>query len=146
MANLIKEVTTAGPKATIAAANAAKQIHLAEIRRAAGGDLRLGGVGVAGAPVGVRYKPSASGSTASVFMAATGPLHLVENPIKPHPIGPRRRGVRALGTKYGPRARVQHPGVSRPKQPWRRGAAQAKPVVSRIVQRQYGSAFARGVR
>lgn len=146
MANLIREVTTAGTKATNAAAVAAKTIHVAEIRRASGGDLRLSGVGLKGAAVGVRYQPSTVGEVSSVFMKATGPLHLLENPSKPHPIVPRRKGYRALNTRYGPRARVQHPGVANPKRPWAQGFVRARPVVTRIVQHQYGSAFARGVR
>lgn len=148
MGNLFREITTAGPKAINAAAAAAKTIHLAEIRRASGGDLRLSGVGAKGAPVNVRYQAIASSQDAAAMVRAVGPLHLLERPIKPHVILPRsRRGrVGVLATPYGPRRRVQHPGVSSPRRPWAIGFVRAKPAITKIIQRQYGSAFARGVR
>lgn len=76
-----------------------------EIRRASGGDMRLSKVGTKGARVGVRTRTNKLGeTTTSVLIAATGPLHLIEGPIKPHVItskglrGSRRSRAALVGS------------------------------------------------
>lgn len=156
-----------------AAARSAKSIHMAELRSATGGDLHMSGVGVKGAKVGVRYFPP-KGEHSDTLIKATGPVHLLEHVSQAHPIFPRGvgrakgrsrvaqreakqalynalfggtySGVKPLRTPWGPRMRVNHPGVANPKKPWAKGAARAKPMITNVVRRQYGSAFARGVR
>lgn len=148
MSGLIREFNTAGLRAANAAALEAKRIHLTEIRRAAGGDLRLSKVGTRGAALNVRYRAATSEANPVAIVQAVGPLHLLENPIKPHTMRARpRRGKRGvLSTPYGPRAQVQHPGVNRPKRPWAKGRVLAHPAIERTIRRQYGSAVARGMR
>lgn len=145
MTRLSREISTAGVRATNAAAAEAKRIHLQEIRRAVGGDMRMSGVGRRGARVNVRYMAARSESNPVAVISAVGPLHLLERPIKAHPIRPRGR-KKALLTPAGPRRSVMHPGVSSPKRPWQIGRNRAQPAVTKVVHRQYGSAFARGLR
>ena len=132
--------------AVLRAALLAKQVHVAELR-AVTGDQRMSGVGLKGARVGARFIPLGGGA----IVQATGPVHLLERPSKPHPIkaGKRRRGgtrARALGVPGHPYASVQHPGVRNPRRPWLRGFVKATPVVTRTIQQQYGSTFARSMR
>lgn len=145
MGGLAREIQNASLRATNAAAAEAKRIHVLELRKASGGDLRMSGVGQRGAAVNVRYQAAKSTSNPSAIVRAVGPVHLLERPIKPHPIAPRRR-KKALTTPYGPRKSVQHPGVQNPAQPWARALPRVRPAVDRIIRRQFGSAFARGLR
>lgn len=145
MFRLSREISAAGVRATNAAALEAKKIHVQEIRRAVGTDLRMSGVGRSGARVNVRYMAARSESNPVAVISAVGPLHLVERPVKPHSIRPRGR-KKAVLTPAGPRRSVMHPGVRSPKRPWQIGRGRARPTVSKMIQRQYGSAFARGLR
>lgn len=144
MGRLIKEFTLAGETAAARGAMVAKQIHQSEIRSASGGDSVLSGVGKTGGRVGARFDVLPGGTA---VVRATGPLHLLENPSKPHMIpGARRRGARKpLSTPYGPRWRVNHPGVRNPQKPWQKGFRKAIPAVSKVVQQRYGSAFGRAM-
>lgn len=150
MASLIGNFTSAERSGINTASLQAKTIQIAELR-AVTGDMRMSGVGTKGARVGARYDMLSGGRGSVVY--ATGPVHLLERPIKAHTIttkasrGRRSRGPRAkaLGTPGHPVARVQHPGVRNPRRPWERGFMRAKPVVTRTIQRQYGSAFARSM-
>ena len=159
MDKLVSEIRAATPAAVTQGALAAKRVHLNELRLASGGDLRLSGVGKKGAKVGVRYDVSGT-SNPTAFIRATGPVHFVENPSKPHPITPRAPGsrqraqsgrpqsfvgLRPLGTPYGPRYRVNHPGVRNPYRPWAKGAVKARPLIDRAIKSQLSSAFRRGV-
>lgn len=128
------------------AAFEAKKVIASEIRSATG-DMRMSGVGTKGARVGVRYDMKGT-ENPTALVRATGPLHLVERPVKPHVIAPKKRGrgkrKKAVTTPYGPRASVQHPGVQNPKRPWSKGKQQAEPRVKREVSAVFGRAFARG--
>lgn len=143
MGKLIAEFTRANRTALADAGQRAKDVQVAELRRSTG-DLVMSGVGTRGARVGARYW--LSGDT--VVVQATGPAHLLERPSKAHQITVRRRRgtARALATPYGPRYRVQHPGVRRPPQPWERGYRRARPVVTTVIERKYGTAFGRAMR
>lgn len=150
MAALVSNFTSAERDGINAASLQAKNIQLQELR-AVTGDLRMSGVGTKGARVGARYDMLSLGKGSVVY--ATGPVHLLERPSKPHEIttrrakGRRRRGVtaKALGLPGQPYAKVQHPGVRNPRRPWARGFMRAKPVVDRTIRQQYGSAFARSM-
>lgn len=138
--------------ATVAAAQAAKEVFLTSAAAATGGDLRLSQVGRNGAKLGVNYKIIGKGLDASARIRATGPWHLVEYRLGPHVItskragGSRRSRARRfeegaagegigggrhamLRTPYGPRPFVIHPGTSHPAKPWTR----AVPIVSRTT-------------
>lgn len=150
----------------------AKRLHLDELRKATGGDLRMSGVGSEpGAKVGARYDVL-SGDKGAV-VKATGPVHLLEHPSKAHTIIPKQvgrgskgrgskrankqalydalfgskyAGAKPLKTPWGPRYRVEHPGVRNPKKPWQRGFRRAAPVIKRTVERKYGQAFGRSLK
>lgn len=146
MSRLTREVKNAEKSAVNRASLEAKTIHLAELRTVAPSG-RLRNVGKSGAKLNVRY--DVTGTTS--LLRATGPWHLIENPIKAHPIAvrARRRGgarAKALATPYGPRASVQHPGVQRTSGPWKRGAVKARPVVTKRVHNAFSDAWARGIR
>lgn len=146
MNRLVSEFTSAERTATRQAAMVAKEIQNAAIRSAVGADMRLSGVGPRGARVGTRFNFIGNGDA---LVKATGPLHLVENPSKPHAIpgARRRRGPRRpLATPYGPRWSVNHPGVRDPKQPWKKGSRAARLAVRKTMDRRYGSAFVRAMR
>lgn len=146
MGRLAAEVARSEKTAVLEAAKKAKVVHLAELKIASGGDLRMSGVGRSGARVGVRYLPTPVGTV----VQATGPVHLLERPSKAHEITPRKRArarrARALATPYGPRARVWHPGVRKPSKPWAKGFLRARPVVTKTIEQQYGAAFTRAMR
>lgn len=141
------EVGRARRTAVERSAFAAKDAQLAEIDRVTTGR-RLRGVGRSGARVGARYDVKGQQNPTAI-VRATGPLHLLENPIKPHEIAPKKRrgkGKKAVVTPAGPRAKVQHPGVSTPKKPWAKGLDKARPKVKREMDRTFTAAFRRGVK
>lgn len=121
-------------RATIrAAANAAKDAQLVVMRGDAGGDLTLSRVRSGkGAKIGARYDFSPDGN---VLVKATGPVQLIANPSRPHPI-PRARGRRARKRLVlrdgGVRLIVNHPGT-RGKNTWNRGRIFAAPRVAAII-------------
>lgn len=117
-------------KVQLSAALAAKKIHQARIGADSGGDSRMSGVGKSGGKVGVRYKQQGD----TVVIEATGPLHLLERPTKPHKIRPRgkkRRGVVIPGV--GVRASANHPGT-RGKATWAKGRAAAEPKIRKEMR------------
>lgn len=139
------EVQRADRVAANAAALAAKTVLLASLDTAVSGR-RLSRVGRNGARLGVRYDVKGVGSP-TALVRATGPWHLIENPIKPHeerPKAKRRAGKKALSTPYGPRASVQHPGVKNPKRPWAKGRPAANAAAEKTLGRTYRAAFRRG--
>lgn len=165
------EVQRAERVAVERAAFAAKRTILAEVEHAVPG-LRLKHVGSPpGAKVGVRYDVKGE-QNPTALVRATGPLHLVENPIKPHTIIPKdigrsqgrskkaRRaakqqlysalfggefsGQKPLTTPYGPRYRVKHTGVSRQPQPWKKGVQKALQPAAKELDRAFVGAFRRG--
>ena len=172
MHKLSAEVGRAEKQSQINAAKAAKAVHLAALRAASGGDLKLSGVGKTGAKIGVRYEAHRSGH--GVVVRATGPLQFLENKSKAHTILPQSitRGGR---TKLGRRAAqqrtydalfggsysgarpvrlkdgnfrfgVSHPGVQNPKQPWAKSKAKAQSAATKRVRATYSDAFKRGMR
>ena len=135
-------------KAALVATTAAR----ASIAAGSGGDSALSNVGrQGGAKVGARFDVKGT-QNPSALIRATGPLHLLDNPTKPHTIVPRglkkgrsraSRGdfynalfgggsgfgsAKPLRTPYGPRYRVQHPGT-RGKRTFWRGIDAARPLV-----------------
>lgn len=119
------------------AAKAAKDAQLDVMRADAGGDLRLSRVRSGrGARIGVRY--TVSGHTAIV--KAIGPVPLLANQIKPHPIPKpgRRRKVLAI-PGIGVRASVNHPGT-KGKDTWNRGREHAQPKVTIVIGRNTDAA------
>lgn len=145
MLKVSREVTVAGPVGVGRAALAAKVIHLRELEKVVP-SRSLKGVGQKGAALGVRYTVQGS-IHPTALIGALGPWHLVENKSKPHEITPRGKGKKkALATPFGVFARVQHPGVQSPKQPWHKGALLAAPVVMKTVGNSYIDAFKRGLR
>lgn len=115
------------------------------------GDSTMSNVGRGGAKVGARYDVKGT-QNPSALIRATGPLHLLDNPTRPHVIVPRglKKGrsraskgdfynalfgggsgfgsAKPLRTPYGPRYRVQHPGT-RGKRTFWRGIDAARPLV-----------------
>lgn len=146
MAKLTKDVGAARKTAVERAAFGAKKEIVQEVRQASG-DLRLSGVGRSGARVNVGYDIKGGADNPVALVKARGPLHLVENPVKPHDITPkarRRGGKRAVVTPFGPKAKVRHPGVRSPKKPWAKGKRRAEPIIKREVAAVFSKAFARG--
>lgn len=172
MASLVSNFTGADRSAVSEAGLLAKRIQIDELRKATGGDLRMSGVGSEpGAKVSARYDVLSGGK--GVVVKARGPVHLLERPSKPHTIIPKQvgrgargrgakrankqalynalfgsqyAGVKPLKTPYGPRFRVNHPGVKNPRKPWERGFKRAVPVIDRTVKQKYGAAFGRSLR
>jgi hypothetical protein len=93
---------------------------------------------VAGVPVDVKVRrlPAEQG-VARVQVTATGPLHLENNPTKPHSIAPK--GPHPLAFQVGGRTvfvnKVQHPGT-RGKRTWQQGVDKALPLVDQQVERE----------
>jgi hypothetical protein len=120
------------------AAQEAKDAQLDTLRRDAGGDLRLSGVGRRGAAIGARYDLRGQGRTTTAEVKATGPVPLLANPTKPHRIprqgGRRRRRVIAI-PGVGVRAWANHPGT-RGKDSWNKGRERAEPRVRTVIGRR----------
>lgn len=91
---------------------------------------------VAGAPVDVKVRrlPSEQG-VARVVVTATGPLHLENNPTRPHTIAPK--GPHPLAFNAGGQTvfvnKVQHPGT-RGKRTWQQGVDRALPLVDAQIE------------
>lgn len=81
-------------------------------------------------PVGAGFRELGSVSAPYAEIRPRGPIGLVEGPIRPHEIRPRRgrgaSGKKALGVKdrWGPYTRVSHPGT-KGKRPWAIGVDRA---------------------
>lgn len=93
---------------------------------------------VAGAPVDVKVrKLPAEAGVSRVMVTATGPLHLENNPTKPHSIAPK--GPHPLAFQVNGRTvfvnKVQHPGT-RGKRTWQQGVDRALPLVDQQIERE----------
>jgi len=131
--------------------------------RAGSGDGRLSQVGRSGARVGARYDIQGV-KNPTALVRATGPLHLMDNPTRPHRItakvrkGRSRRsrsnfynaifgggtgfaGATPLRTPYGPRFSVEHPGT-RGKRTFWRGIDVARP----LLPRKFSEGYRQGLR
>lgn len=122
------------------AAIAAKAGQLDEMRHDAGGNLRLDRVRSGkGATIGARYDLIGNGAATSARVKATGPVPLLANPIKAHPIpkrGPRARRRKLLAIPgIGVRASVQHPGT-KGKDTWNRGRERVEPKVRKLIAKR----------
>jgi hypothetical protein len=142
----------ANRKAVEAAALLMTQAARASIAAGSGGDSALSNVGRrgGGAKVGARYDVKGT-ENATALVRATGPLHLLDNPTRPHRITSKVRkgrsrasresfynaifgggsgfgGAKPLRTPYGPRYSVQHPGTSG-KRTFFRAVERAEPMV-----------------
>ena len=99
---------------------------------------------VAGAAVGVRIQqlPAVAG-VARVIVKATGPLHLENNPTRPHAIAPK--GPHPISFTVNGRTvyanRVRHPGT-RGKRTWQQGVDKSLPLVDAQVEKE-GAALLR---
>lgn len=172
MAKMGLEVQRGQRTAMNRAALEAKKVLVTEIAKAVPSG-RMRNVGSPpGARVGVKYDVKGT-KNPTALVRAIGPLHLVENPIKPHMIIPKKTGRGAKGrgsrranqqalydalfggryagqkplrTPYGPRYRVEHPGVSTPKRPWAKGMKRVPDPVRRTLERTYLDAFRRGAK
>jgi hypothetical protein len=127
-----------------AAAIAAKDAQLDEMRGDTGGDLILSRVRSGkGARIGTRYDLTGTGKNTLATIRATGPVPLVANPTKPHPIpkvGPRARRRKRLAIPgVGVRMNANHPGT-RGKDTWNDGRVKAVPRVTAIVERRTDNA------
>lgn len=134
----------------------AKTVIGAVIRQAAGGDSKLSGVGKKGAKVGVRYGVS-EGAHPEAWVAASGPLHLLERDTKPREI-PRTKvrrlssGARAVSTKSQRRpikigdrwvtGPVKHPGT-KGTEPFAKGVKLIEPKIPAIYKRELSKAMAK---
>lgn len=119
-----------------------------EIRSASGGDNRLSGVGRRGARVGARFYMEGPPESPRAIIQATGPLHFLEHPTRPHGIAPRggRRGSRALRLRNGQfAARVHHPGT-RPSKPFERGYLRTREQAGKVFDKQVQGAIRRAMR
>jgi hypothetical protein len=128
------------------AAQEAKDAQLDTLRRDAGGDLRLSGVGRRGAAIGARYDLRGMGRESTAEVKATGPVPLIANPSKAHAIPKkgRRRKVLAI-PGIGVRASVQHPGT-RGKDTWNRGREKAERKVKTVIGRNTDQVVAKAFR
>jgi hypothetical protein len=113
----------------------------AEIRAATGGDMRLSGVGRRGARVGARYDIKGV-ENPTALITATGPLHLIERPTRPHLITPKRR--KALRFKDGSFSMSAESRGTRGRQPFGRGVKKAAPQTGALFDREIQKAIARG--
>lgn len=172
MAKMGLEVQRAQRTAMNKAALEAKKVLAGSISKAVPSG-RLRNVGSPpGARVGVKYDVKGT-KNPTALVRAIGPLHLVENPIRPHLIIPKKTGrgakgrgsrrqnqqalydalfgskyagVKPMRTPYGPRYRVSHPGVSTPTRPWAKGMKQVPVPVRRALERSYLDAFRKGAK
>jgi len=89
MARMADAAATAPVKVLPGIALTTKRMLTARIGPATGGDMRLSGVGRRGARIGVRYTITRGGTEA--WIAARGPLHLLERGTRGHEITPKRK-------------------------------------------------------
>lgn len=130
------------------AALAATTEHRERIIADSGGDSRLSRVGArrgrtGGAKVGARFN-LVGGLAAEV--KATGPLHIVANPAKPHTIMARSRGGARTTLRLadgGFRRSVSHPGHGG-KDTWRKALPDAERAAGKVIGKEMDQAFRRG--
>ena len=124
-------------------------------------DLNLSGVGVKGSRIGTKHVIG----TRTAVVRAVGQWQFIEYDTKPHIItskgleGTRKsrqeavaakrslkikRGAKfsRLGTPFGPRFYVKHPGT-KGQHPWRKGVANAVPLLPEVAARVYRQQLAR---
>lgn len=123
----------------------------------------------AGAKVGARYDMGGTPSAPTALLRYTGPVHILNNDIRPHAIYPRGARVRAedgaiarglpnassprgrsfgarrggaMGLTIGPNVRLyaNHPGTTG-KQFYERSVPQVKAVAAKIMRTRIGSAL-----
>jgi hypothetical protein len=130
------------------AAQTAKSIQLDVMKADAGGDLKLSRVRSGkGAAIGARYDLRGMGRESTAEVKATGPVPLIANPSKPHPIprkNARRRKVLNI-PGIGVRASAQHPGT-KGKDTWNRGREKAEPKIKTVIGRNTDQAVAKAFR
>lgn len=120
---------------------AGKTVMLAGLTAAAGGN-RLKGVGRSGARIGVRYDVRGFQNPVGIIRYI-GPVHLLNNPTRPHEITPRKK-KKALSPRGNPwaAASAQHPGTK-----GKKFAEKAEPIVlaqsKRIITQEVRSHLAR---
>ena len=136
MTNLEKGLS--GDRVTIVqrSAQSAKETHLAELGKATS-TFRLRNVGKNGARVGVRYKVRKKGyAMAEGLIMATGPMQLLENKLAPHEIYSKEsRVLTVFGKHAGFYTRVNHPGVKKNKEPWKKGYKRVKPGIQKDMRK-----------
>lgn len=92
---------------------------------------------VAGKGVNVNYKLTGD----SALLRMTGPVHLVNNPTKPHVVGPRRK--RALRFSDGRvRRRANHPGTAG-KHFWEPAERRIRVIAPEVMAKTHRSALLR---
>lgn len=113
LASKLGQVAAAIPKAQRVGVERAAFAAKKELLAAPGAPRFVRGVGRRGAKTNVRYDVKGTRNP-TALVRWTGPAHLVDQPTKAHPIGPRRRRGkkrRAVLVNGQPRAVVQHPGT-----------------------------------
>ena len=111
----------------------------ASVRTAAGGDMRLSGVGAGGARLGVRTGRSKKGLSLQSRLAygvtvyATGPIHLLDAPTGTKEVYPRRRKALRFNGLYAAHALA---GPTRGKRSFQAGVARAAPALPGIIERE----------
>ena len=136
MSKMSRAVDGARPRVLKAGAMGAVKVHRKVIKRDAGGDSRLSGVGKRGAKVGARFDIKGRDR---VELKATGPLHLIERPTRAHRIPrQRKRGRRryAVIPGVGVRAYANHPGT-RAKRTWTRAVPKAQDAATDEIGKEY---------
>lgn len=103
-----RSITRANRVGVEKACLAGKQVMLAGLVVAAGGR-RLKGVGKSGANLNVRYRVFGYQNPVGTI-SYVGPVHLLNNPTRPHEITPRRKKALSAGGAWAA-ASVQHPGT-----------------------------------
>ena len=118
------------------AAFRAKTAHLSELNKGTS-TLRLRNVGVKGARVGIRYTTKTKGyAMAEGTLSATGPVHILDRPSKPHRIvaGTRNKSAKFMPTPYGYFRSVNHPGVETGKRTFDKGFKKAQPLITKTIR------------
>lgn len=145
VAQTIPELQSAQFRGVQKAALEAKNIINAEIRKVAGADMKLSGVGRSGSRVGARYDIKGK-TNPTALVRAFGQLQLIERDTGPHLIVPKgrirkkrgrgfRKGAKALTIGSNLRPAALHPGT-KGQRPFARGAEKAAKVTPKIFQEQ----------
>lgn len=120
------------------AAIRAKAVHLTELKKASS-TLRLRNVGKNGTRLGINYQVKAKGYAQAEGLIQATPrvaFHIIEKKSKRHWIwaGTRDGYSTHMPTPYGYFTKVDHPGVQRPKYPFNKGYAKAKPYIRKVMR------------
>ena len=117
------------------AAFRAKTVHLVELDKGSS-TRRMKNVGKKGGRLGIMYRSKRVGyAMAEAQISATGPLHLLDRPTKPHYIYGGTKGGSDIipASPYGFFPQVHHKGTTG-KRTFDKGFAKAKPLISKTIR------------